>query len=366
MSSKRLYYAVQRATLNPCDSTSGANATSLTTAGFVSNLIQSVGISTSLEYEQVFELGRLQIFENVEGIPSVEITLERNIGVYSGANSLKLDAFTDDGTLWHLCGAPSLGASPKVSTAANRRFNLNMTTYDDVSAVARSDVRATGLYLSNYSLNFAIEGPATESVTLVGNTLIWDSGNMPSTGSSFENTVDTTLEKGFEANSGVISRKHVTAIKMDKDSSVNVLKVQSLSFSISFDREDLFELAGGKSPYFKAPSFPVETTLELELLANSSSSNVYSAEGFDFSERKSQGDASKTAQHLISNDCDINGRTDEAFIEAGNRKFFFGNMNWTGSSRSGGDAGGGNATITHSFQGFNYYTVGTVGSYSDC
>jgi len=71
MSSKRLYYAVQRATLNPCDSTSGANATSLTTAGFVSNLIQSVGISTSLEYEQVFELGRLQIFENVEGIPSV-------------------------------------------------------------------------------------------------------------------------------------------------------------------------------------------------------------------------------------------------------------------------------------------------------
>jgi hypothetical protein len=364
MSSKRLYYAVQRATLNPCNSATGADA-SVTTAGFVSNLIQSVGVSSSLEYEQVFELGRLQIFENVEGIPSVEITLERNIGVYSGVDSTKLDAFTYDGTLWHLCGAPSQGASPKVSTAANRRFNLNMTTYDDVDLSSNSDVRATGLYLSNYSLNFAIEGPATESVTLVGNTLIWNSGNMP-TGGTFERHVDTTFEQTFEANSGVIARKHVTALKLDKDSSVNVLKVQSLSFSISFDREDLFELAGGKSPYFKAAGFPVETTLELELLANSDSSAAPPYSGFRFSERKSQGDPARTAQHLIPNNCDVNGQTDQAFIEAGNRKFKFGDMNWTGSSRSGGDAGGGNATITHSFQGFNYYTVETVGTYSDC
>ena len=65
MASNRVYYAVHRAAICPCGAL-GANLTSLTTAGFASSLIQSVGVTTSLEYEQLFELGRLQIFENVE------------------------------------------------------------------------------------------------------------------------------------------------------------------------------------------------------------------------------------------------------------------------------------------------------------
>ena len=124
MASNRVYYAVHRAAICPCNSANGDNVTSLTTAGFASSLIQSVGITTSLEYEQLFELGRLQIFENVEGIPSVEITLERAIGVYSGSDSSTLDGFTSDGTLWNLCGN-------SVSTASTRRFNINMQTATD-------------------------------------------------------------------------------------------------------------------------------------------------------------------------------------------------------------------------------------------
>ena len=62
MASNRIYYAIQRATLCPCNA-SGVDDTTKTTAGYVSNLVQSVGISTSLDYEQVFELGRLQILK---------------------------------------------------------------------------------------------------------------------------------------------------------------------------------------------------------------------------------------------------------------------------------------------------------------
>ncbi len=324
MASNRIYYAIQRATLCPCDA-AGSNDLTKTTAGFVSNLVQSVGVSTSLEYEQVFELGRLQIFENVEGIPSVEITLERAIGVYGGSDSTTLDGFTSDGTLWDLCGN-------SVSTASERRFNLNMETADD-SFTSQGHVQATGLYLSNYSLNFAVDGPATESVTLVGNTCDWDSGVMPTKGSFESDILSSTASPA--ANSGVIARKHVTS------GSVGITKLQSVSFSISFDREDLNQL-GDKYPYFKAAGFPVETSLELEYIATKDS-------GFrDFNE---------------NSDCDLNF-TGGGNIKAGNRTFNFGTMDWTGTSRSGGDAGGGNATITFSFQGFNFFTVGTNTEYT--
>ena len=39
--------------------------------------VQSVGISTTFNLEQVFELGQLEIYQDVEEVPDVEITIER-------------------------------------------------------------------------------------------------------------------------------------------------------------------------------------------------------------------------------------------------------------------------------------------------
>jgi hypothetical protein len=330
MASNRVYYAVQRATL--CPAAGSTNNTAFTTAGFVSNLIQSVGITTSLEYEQLFELGRLQIFENVEGLPSIEVTLERAIGVYSGANSTTLDAFTEDGTLWNICANSSPGGAKEknqFTNAAGRQFNVNMTTADDNSSNVVGSVSATGMYLSNYSLNFAVEGPATESVTLVGNSCEWGSGliRKPSK-AGYLNDVQGSTDGHDGSASGIIQRKHVTG------GSVGTGGLQSLSFTVSFDREDLLTL-GSKYPYFKATSFPVETSLELEYIAGKNSS------GFNFTE----------------SDCNVGANIEDADIEAGNRTFHFGDMNWTGTSKSGGDAGGGNQTITQSYVGYNQYNV---------
>lgn len=331
MASNRVYYAVHRAAICPCGAL-GANLTSLTTAGFASSLIQSVGVTTSLEYEQLFELGRLQIFENVEGLPSIEITLERAIGVYPGADSTTIDAFTAQGTLWDICSRN--GSTTDVTTAGSRQFNVNMITADENSTAKVGSVSATGMYLSNYSLNIAVEGVATESVTLVGNNCEWGSGlaRMPSKG-SYQNTVLANDAYPDSTASGIIQRKHVTG------GTIPTGGLQSLSFSISFDREDLLQL-GSKYPYYKAAGFPIETTLELEYIADKNS------EGFDFS------DGSKAK-------CNIGGTIANASIKAGNRTFTFGNMDWTGTSQSGGDAGGGNKTQTDSYVGYNYYTVST-------
>ena len=133
-------------------------------------LIQSVGVSTSLDYEQLFELGRLQIFNNIEGIPSVEITVERALAVYDSASPntpADIDAVYASGTLWGMAGG-------SVTNAGGNRFNLMMEVSDDVTLSREKFVYCTGLYMNNYTLNFNLEGASTESATFVGNHIDWD------------------------------------------------------------------------------------------------------------------------------------------------------------------------------------------------
>ena len=55
--------------------------------------IQSVGITTTFNLEQVFQLGQLTVYEDVEDIPDIEITVER--------------VLNDDKSLYTLTGAVS-------------------------------------------------------------------------------------------------------------------------------------------------------------------------------------------------------------------------------------------------------------------
>ena len=39
--------------------------------------LQSVGVTTNFALEQAFELGQIEIYENIEGTPDIEVTLEK-------------------------------------------------------------------------------------------------------------------------------------------------------------------------------------------------------------------------------------------------------------------------------------------------
>ena len=45
--------------------------------------VQSVGITTTFNLEQAFELGQLAIYENIEGIPDIEVTIEKVLDGYA-------------------------------------------------------------------------------------------------------------------------------------------------------------------------------------------------------------------------------------------------------------------------------------------
>lgn len=269
--SNRIFYAVQAASLFG------------KTAGF-----QSVSVNASVDFEQVFELGSLQLCHNLEGVPSVEISVER---VWQGA-----------------AGSFFTAAGGNTADASNARPTLEMTVADDSSAnfaTTSNFVKAADLYLSSWGVTFPVEGFATETCTCVGNDLQWNTGDV----------AIRTADANCQAFS--VYRRQDVAL---------VARAQSVSFNCDIGREDLFQL-GDKYPYFRPATFPVECSSDWEYLASVGINGLTmnSNSGGDITS-----DTSLVYEGVTLNKARL-----------------------TSTNYSGGDAGGGNATITYSYIGYN-------------
>ena len=77
MANNRIFYACQAVAIAPCFVT--ADDTNTRTI----HGLQSVGITTNFNLEQAFELGQIQIYENIEGLPDIEVTLEKVLDGYT-------------------------------------------------------------------------------------------------------------------------------------------------------------------------------------------------------------------------------------------------------------------------------------------
>ncbi len=69
----RIYYASQAVQLLPCNS----DLTAHYSDWVVPQGLQSVGMTTNFNLEQVFQLGQLELYDNLEGVPEVEVTLNK-------------------------------------------------------------------------------------------------------------------------------------------------------------------------------------------------------------------------------------------------------------------------------------------------
>ena len=147
-----IYYAVQNVRVTPVNdpgiSCAGYSGTGICESGMI-----SCGFSSTAEYTPVFELGRLALYDIVEGVTAVEATVER----YLGANGQ---------TLWGTVTGNNL------ATAIAVRPKIELVTIDDgdlsCSFTPNGYIRSTGLYITNYSVNYPLDGAATETMTFVG------------------------------------------------------------------------------------------------------------------------------------------------------------------------------------------------------
>lgn len=213
MPNKRVFYAAKRAGIGPVGSAGSGNPTYRQLHG-----IQSVGITTTFNLEQTFELGQLAIYENVEGIPDVSIDVEK---VLDGRCPIYVLATS-------ISGGAEVSSSASLVGRSKSRCDFLLSIHKDTDEIAGgggntnlaattdSHVQMSGVFVSSVSYNAGIDGYATESVSLVGQDKVFFGHTVPTGGpgnaaATFNSAVDLiSAEEGPKAladGSGGVNRR---------------------------------------------------------------------------------------------------------------------------------------------------------------
>ena len=347
----RIFYATQAVLLKP----QNADGTLLYSNWYRPKGLQSVGITTNFTLEQVFQLGQLDLYDQVEEVPEVEVTMSKVV----------------DGTppLYLMCVGGNVGIDAAngagLAAIANNRVNVRLGVFNDTnsagSGAARDYVDCSGMYLSSVSYTFPVDGNATEDVTLVGNNKVWNSGIFAAV-SNFGYGNDTTAEtapataRRYKFNpTGSTLPTGVGGIPIPSGGSRNFPYLQSVTVSTDLGREAINEL-GRMAPYFRYVTFPVEVTSEFEVI----SADGDGVQASDFSNQVASCQTvykNLTDKTIIINVCG-SGSSDSMTIDLGAKNKLT-SVNYTG-----GDTGGGNVTNTYSFQTFNSFKVSVTGTFA--
>ena len=262
--------------------------------------IQSVAVTTTFNLEQAFELGQLAIYENIEGVPDIEVTMSKVLDGYP----LIYHLATDEDSHNH---GPTLAGRSNASCIVG--LGIWPDTQDSASGNPIQQMEASGMFCSAVSYNFPLEDNFREDLTLVGNNKGWQNGpsasaiDCASPGWAFATaTADFSVLDAPIAGStageatgsyGGVNRRENLAFAtttasdaggvdytylpteipgvdgngwMSPKNANNVAHVQSITVSTDLGREELFEL-GTRQPYARVVTFPVEVTCDIEVLS---------------------------------------------------------------------------------------------------
>jgi hypothetical protein len=338
MPNNRIYWACQGVGISPQDSVSFTPV----------HGVQTVGITTTFNLEQVFEIGQLSIYENIEDIPDIEVTMEK---VLDGHNLIYLLATK---------GYTSTTLAGRSTKKCNIALNIYDDTYEAASGTPQTEVVMSGMYVSSVSYTLPVEGNCTEAVTLVGNNKYWKTSNFLLSGTLLGATPGTDAPRLPTASGGVQRRENVifttgagpgTYTRLPSEvegisssgtnnqtAGVFGAHIQSITVSVDLGREALNEL-GRRGPYFRYVNFPVEVTTEIETLSTR-------GDLVDATEVGLGGSGYNLVDQVI-----YIALQDGTRIDLGSRNKL------ASISYGGADAGGGNATVTYSYTTFNDFIV---------
>jgi hypothetical protein len=138
---------------------------------------------------------------------------------------------------------------------------------------------------------------------------------------------------------------------MNTTNSNNTVHLSNLTVSTDLGREELFEL-GTRQPYARIVTFPIEVTCDIEMISLSGDMINAFSDGC-------QGEAGVGTSEYACTGI-TNNLTDQTIRIATceGTRIFLGDKNKLASvNYGGGDAGGGNVTVTYSYTTFNDFTV---------
>lgn len=351
----RIFYATQAIQLKPQNS----DGTAIYAGWLTPKGVQSAGITTTYNLEQLFELGQIDLYDQVEETPNVEVTLNK---VLDGTPPLYLICMGGSTAITGSNGAT-------LANVANNRVNFRLGVFSDTNNAATglpsSYVDCSGMYLSSFTYTFPVAGNATEDVTLVGNSKIWNSGGgaltVPGstvTGFGFtgSGTSPSTIRRYNVNYSATVLPTGNGGIPIPSGRSVARPYVQSATIRSDLGREAIQEF-GRFAPYYRYVNFPVEITSEFQVVA--ADGDMANADDF----ASTAGACGTSYKNTIDKQikfvvCGATG-SDTLTLDLGSKNKLT-SVNYTG-----GDTGGGNATVTYSFRTFNTFVVTASGSFAN-
>lgn len=353
MPNARIFYAIQSLGLAQHNVTASGASSLFEPSGFiVAHGVQSVGLNTTFNLEQLFELGQLELYENVEGIPDIELTAQK---VLDG-NPL----------LYHLA-TPAATSPTLVGRSNDRSFvslNIYPDTFDNASGVPLQSVGMSGMFISALTYTMNVEGSSTEDVTLVGNNKQWFASGLTHFAPSVFDGSDVPLS--LAASGGVAQRENIlmgSTVSMSNTSVITGVSgslwpteidgidgnghnlvdgdsfaahLQTVTITTDLGREELFEL-GRRGPYHRFVSFPTEVTCAIDTTST-------------------QGDLIDALADPVGG----SNLTDQKifiWVEEGTRVNLGTKNKLASVTYGGGDAGGGNVVVTYNYSNFNSLKV---------
>lgn len=355
MANRRIFWATEGVGIAPLNSTAFTNL----------HGGQSIGINTNFTLEAIMELGQISIYQLVEMVPEIEVNLEK-----------KLDGYP---LIYHLFtqGSPAATLVGRSVQRAGLALSVYGDTQSSASGTPVSEAFCSGLYWSSVNYSFGTDTTFTETLTAVGNDIVWLNSGFTYT-PTFNNS-DSPLS--LPGSGGVQIRRDMIFYPILPAGDPNLSKEQSSTLDVNgqlsgfltilppdvagisssgtndrdafgnfnahitqincgcnVGRDSLLEL-GRKEPYFRFPSFPVEVNYDISTISTIGAQVNATEFGSD-----------GLGNNLKQRSCKLRVR-EGTFIDLGQK----------GKLRSvtyaGGDTGGGQVTTTYNFTTYDDFTV---------
>lgn len=284
--------------------------------------VQSVGASSTTNVENFSRFGSIDATTILQDL-DLEITIENALG--SGwANVLGAMGFSG------------------ISTAIDTPVTVEIQY---LTADGHSMVTTLSAILSSYSIQMGVDGPATESVTFqnAGNAVFTAGTDGTALGIPGGNVCNVITRPSF---SGFVTSFSDNACDVSPTWSAAVTDSNVLSVSASMDiGTEKVNVLGQSLSFGKFVTFPIETSMEVEVHLDPSSGTSQDTDDTMGGFMSGSIDPSNTTSLL--------DRTYHTLIQLPSNYYGMSGARLTGVSRSGGDVGGGQVSITSSFSSVN-------------
>ena len=330
---KRVYFACMSVGFAECGTNTFVAAHGLT----------SIGTSVEIGQTEEYEIGQLAKYATIEDVPNVTATVEKKLDGYCPVYLLATK------------GAPTASLAGRSNAKTTVGLSIFSDLQDSASGTPLTQITMSGMYVNSLGYQFPIQGPYTESVSLIGQNRVYSNSFSAPT---FNNTDEPLAVAGGSGSiqdrpdilMGPTNTTNPTKSLFPIDipgitaSGTNELSggrygatLQSIRVNSSFNREAMLQ-QGLRAPFHRYMQFPVAVTSEFEIIADENADGVSVAE---------------------ANEANVTERKIYIMLKDGLR-LDLGNKNkMTNMSMGGANAAqnGGNMTITYSYRNVNDLSV---------